>query len=414
MLSNLKQLAFVRWIYKLTWLHKGYHIALNLFGAIIYRRPSREIKVIGITGTKGKTTTLELLSSIFEAAGEKTALLSSVRVKIADKDKKNLTENSMPGRMYIQRFLRRAVNAECAYAFIEVTSQGAMLYRHAFIRWAVAGITNIHPEHIEAHGSYEKYRAAKLMFLTYAGHEGAPVFINGEENEKEFFEEELRGNKVTTYDAKNPPEIPEEAKEFLPGEFSRQNVALAAAIARQFGVSEEAIKEGLRNFRGVPGRAETVQKKPFKVVVDYAHTAESLAAIYGALRSGLNGKLICVLGAAGGGRDKWKRAKMGKAAAGYCDKIILTDEDSYDEDPADIISQIKSGITEANFAEGNILEILDRKEALKKAVELAEDGDTVVATGKGSETWIHASGGKKNPWNERQILEEILEKKAPT
>lgn len=413
MFSKLKRSPFVRWIYKLTWLHRGYHIAMNLLGAIIYWWPSKDIKVIGITGTKGKTTTLEVLNSVFEAAGEKTALLSSVRVKIAEKSKRNLTENSMPGRMYIQKFLRKAIRAGCTYAFVEATSQGAMLYRHAFIKWAAAGITNLHPEHIESHGSYEKYRAAKLAFLSYAGHEGAEIFINGEDNEKDFFEEELKGAKITIYDTKNLPEIPEEAREFLPGEFSRQNVALATTIARQFGISEENIKEGLMNFRGVPGRAEVVQKKPFKVVVDYAHTAESLGAIYGALRGELNGKLICVLGAAGGGRDKWKRAKMGKTAAGYCDKIILTNEDPYDENPADIISEIKSGITEANFNENEVLEILDRKEALKKAVGFAKDGDTVVATGKGSEAWIHGKKGEKIPWNEKDVLEEILKEKSP-
>jgi len=411
MLAKLKRSPLVRWVYKLTLLHKGYHVAMNLLGAIIYWYPSREIKVIGITGTKGKTTALELLNSIFEAAGEKTALLSSVRVKIGDKSKRNLTENSMPGRMFIQRFLRKAVRAGCAYAFVEATSQGAVLYRHAFIRWAAAGITNIHPEHIESHGSYEKYRAAKLMFLSYAGHEGAPVFINGEDQEKEFFEGELKGSKIRIYKTKDLPEIPEEAKEFLPGEFSRQNIALATAIARHFGVSEETIKEGLGNFRGVPGRAELIQKEPFRVVVDYAHTAESLEAIYGALRSGLSGKLICVLGAAGGGRDKWKRAKMGKVAAGYCDQIILTNEDPYDENPADILAQVRAGIEEANFDGNKILEILDRRSALKKATELAKSGDVVVATGKGSEIWIHGKRGEKTPWNERGVLEEILKGK---
>lgn len=411
MFGNLKRSPLLRWIYKLTWLHRGYHVALNLFGAIIYRWPSREIKVIGITGTKGKTTTLELLSSIFEADGEKTALLSSVRVKIGDKSKRNLTENSMPGRMFIQRFLRRAVKTGCAYAFVEATSQGAMLYRHAFIRWAAAGMTNLHPEHIESHGSYEKYRAAKLMFLSYAGQEGAPIFINGEDREEEFFKTELKGSKIRIYDTKNLSELPVEAKEFLPGEFSRQNVALAAAIAKEFGVGEETISEGLKNFHGVPGRVDIVQKEPFRVVVDYAHTAESLEAVYKTLKEGGRGKgkLICVLGAAGGGRDRWKRPKMGAVAANYCDRIILTDEDPYDESPREILSEVRAGIIEAGFAEENISEILDRRSALKEAVGVARKGDTVIATGKGSEAWIHAGGGKKIPWNEREVLEKILE-----
>lgn len=410
MLGKIKRSFLVRWIYKLPWLLKGYHLFFTILGSIIYRRPSQLIKVIGITGTKGKTTALELLNSIFEAAGEKTALLSSVRVKIGEKSKRNLTENSMPGRMYIQRFLRRAVDAGCAYAFVEVTSQGAVLYRHAIINWAAAGITNLHPEHIEAHGSYEKYREAKLMFLSYAGGEGASIFLNGEDKEKYFYEGELKGNEIIVYSTKGLKDLPESSKEFLPGHFSRQNVSLALAIAREFKIPEEKIWEGIANFKGAPGRVDIVQKKPFKVVVDYAHTPESLEAIYKALKDELlrGGKLICILGAAGGGRDRWKRPLMGKMAARYCEKIILTDEDSYDENPNEIISEIKKGIIEFGFAEGDILKILDRREAIKKALEMARPGDTVISTGKGSESWIHGKKGEKIPWNEKQIFEEEL------
>lgn len=389
------------------WLLRGYHLGFAILGAVIYRRPSRDIKVIGITGTKGKTTALELVNSIFEAAGEKTALLSSVRVKIADKSKRNLTENSMPGRMYIQRFLRRAVAAGCKYAFVEATSQGAVLYRHAFINWAGAAITNLHPEHIESHGSYEKYRDAKLSFLSYAGHQGAPVFLNGEDKEKDYYEEQLKGNKIIIYSTEGLAEIPEEAKDYLPGEFSRQNVALASAIAREFGISEESIKEGIRNFHGVPGRVEIVQKEPFRAVVDYAHTPESLEAIYKTMKESTGGKLICLLGSAGGGRDKWKRPLMGRVAAKYCDVIILTNEDPYDENPSEILEQVKSGIS-PTFPKEKLLEILDRRGAIKKAIELAAPGDTIISTGKGSESWIHGKKGEKLSWNERSVFEEEL------
>lgn len=366
--------------------------------------------MIGVTGTKGKTTALELLNSIFEAAGERTALLSSVRVKIGEKSRRNLTENSMPGRMYIQRFLRRAVNADCGYAFVEATSQGAILYRHAMINWAAAALTNLHPEHIEAHGSYERYRDAKLLFLAYAGGEGAPIFLNGEDKETAFYERELKGNKIVIYSAEGLPEIPEPAKQYLPGSFSRQNVALAAAIAREFGVPEEKIFEGIANFRGVPGRVDIVRQEPFKVVVDYAHTPESLEAIYVALKGELGGgkRLICVLGSAGGGRDKWKRPAMGKVAAKYCDKIILTNEDPYDEDPAKIISEVRAGVDEAGFSESDVSEIVDRRAAIKEAIVIAKPGDTVIATGKGSESWIHARKGEKIPWDERRVFEEEL------
>ena len=410
MLSKIKRSIFFRWIYKLPWLMRGYHLLFAILGAMIYRRPSRHIKVIGVTGTKGKTTALELLNSIFEAAGEKTALLSSVRVKLGEKSKRNLTENSMPGRMYIQRFLRRAVNAGCSYAFVEATSQGAIFYRHVLINWAAAALTNIHPEHIEAHGSYEKYRDAKLTFLLYAGGENAPIFLNGEEKEKEFFERELKGNEIIVYSTEGLGEMPASSREYLPGYFSRQNVALAIAIAKEFGVSEEKIWEGIANFKGAPGRVDIVQKKPFKVVVDYAHTPESLEAIYGALKEELAGgaKLICLLGAAGGGRDKWKRSAMGKVAAKYCDQIILTNEDPYDENPTEIISELKNGITEAGVPGDKVLEIVDRREAIGKAIKIAGDGDTIISTGKGSESWIHIKKAEKIPWNEKEIFEEEL------
>ncbi|TSC59914.1 MAG: UDP-N-acetylmuramoyl-L-alanyl-D-glutamate--2,6-diaminopimelate ligase [Parcubacteria group bacterium LiPW_15] len=410
MLGKIKRSFLFRWIYKLPWLLRGYHLLFTILGAIIYRRPSRFIRVIGITGTKGKTTALELLNSIFESAGEKTALLSSVRVKIGEKSKRNLTENSMPGRMYIQRFLRKAVNAGCAYAFVEATSQGAVLYRHALINWAAAALTNIHPEHIEAHGSYEKYREAKLRFLAYAGGENAPIFLNGEEEEKDFFERELKGNKIIIYSTEGLRDLPESSREYLPGHFSKQNVALAVAVAKEFGIPDEKIWEGIANFKGAPGRVDIVQRKPFKVVVDYAHTPESLAAIYKALKEELSGgaRLTCLLGAAGGGRDKWKRPAMGKTAAEYCDRIILTDEDPYDEDSAEIISEIKKGIREAGFPENEILEMVDRRAAIREAIKMARPGDTIISTGKGSESWIHIKKGEKIPWNEKQIFEEEL------
>lgn len=410
MLGKIKRSIFIRWIYKLPWLMRGYHLLFAILGAIIYRAPSRYIKVIGVTGTKGKTTALELLNSIFEVAGEKTALLSSVRVKLGEKSKRNLTENSMPGRMYIQRFLRRAVNAGCSYAFVEATSQGAIFYRHVLVNWAAAGLTNIHPEHIEAHGSYEKYREAKLQFLAYAGGENAPIFLNGEEKEKEFFERELKGNRLVIYSTEGLGEMPASSREYLPGYFSRQNVALAVAIAKEFGVSEEKIWEGVANFKGAPGRVDIVQRKPFKVVVDYAHTPESLEAIYAALKEELEGggRLICLLGAAGGGRDKWKRPLMGKMAVKYCDQIILTNEDPYDEDPREIISEIKKGITEGGASGDRVLEIVDRREAIKKAIEIAKTGDIIISTGKGSESWIRIRKAGKIPWNEKEIFEEEL------
>ena len=150
---------------------------------------------------------------------------------------------------------------------------------------------------------------------------------------------------------------------------------------------------------------EYAQKEPFSVVIDYAHTPTSLEKVYESLsHSKIKGNLICVLGAAGGGRDKWKRPVMGKIASQYCQKIILTNEDPYDENPKEIINDIKKGIEDNS----RVLEILDRKEAIREAIRSAKRGDTVIITGKGSEVWLHEARGKKIPWNERQIVEELL------
>lgn len=411
MLEKIKRLPIVSWIYKLPIFLKLYHISLAILGALIYGLPSRNIKVIGITGTKGKSSVLEIINSILETAEKKTALLTSVRVKIGDKSKKNMTGNTMPGRMFIQRFLRRAIGANCEYALIETTSQGAVLYRHLFINWAIAGITNLHPEHIESHGSFEKYRAAKLSFLHYAGMQGAPIFINGEDPNAGFFEKELKENEVVVYNAEDLPDFSQNVYKILPGKFSRENIALAIAVCKRIGISEEKIIEGIENFKGVPGRVEYVQREPFSVVVDYAHTPDSLEAIYKTLKLGVgSGKLICILGSAGGGRDKWKRPMMGRVAAKYCDEIILTDEDPYDEDPREIVEQVKSGIAEAGYNKDSILEIMDRREAIALALRSANKGDVVVSTGKGSESWIHKAKGEKIAWDERKVFEEELTK----
>lgn len=411
MLEKLKRLPVISWVYKLPIFLKLYHISLAVLGALVYRFPSRKIKVIGITGTKGKSSVLEIINSILETAGKRTALLTSVRVKIGEKTKKNMTGNTMPGRMFIQRFLRRAVGSDCEYALVETTSQGVVLYRHLFINWAIAGITNLHPEHIESHGSFEKYRGAKLSFLYYAGMQGAPVFVNGEDPSAGFFEKELKENEVVVYNTEELPDFSQNVYKILPGKFSRENIALAIAVCRRLGITEDKIVEGIENFKGVPGRVEYVQREPFAVVVDYAHTPDSLEAIYKTLKLGLReNKLICILGSAGGGRDKWKRPMMGRVAAKYCDEIILTDEDPYDEDPREIVSEVKGGIVEAGYNKENILEIMDRREAIALALRSAKSGDVVVSTGKGSESWIHGARGERTSWDERKVFEEELVK----
>ena len=170
----------------------------------------------------------------------------------------------------------------------------------------------------------------------------------------------------------------------------------------------DIIKTALEKFGGVPGRVEMIDEgQDFKVVIDYAHTPDSLQKIYEVFQ---NSRRICVLGAAGGGRDKWKRSEMGKIAASQCDHIILTNEDPYDEDPKQILAGIKSGIKKALFPSIHISKILDRRQAIRKALQIAKTGDTVLITGKGSEPWIMGPGGEKTKLDDREVAREELRK----
>ena len=404
-----------------------YHFLWAWAGSRIHGHPSKKLFVIGVTGTKGKTTTLELLNTILETAGKRTALLSSLRKKTDDISIPNPTGNSMPGRGYIQKFLSDARRAGCGYAIIEVTSQGAVQHRHRFIDWNIGVITNLHPEHIEAHGSFENYRAAKLGFLQYVLQRGGKVFLNRDDKNYLFFANELAHSPEKMIEYTREDETFAEhltrikrtrerqgdsvASKFLLSQFNEENIAVAIAVAKELGIADRIIEEAVANFSGVPGRMEFVMTGPYTAIVDYAHTPDSLEAAYRSAREQLptsGSRLICVLGAAGGGRDKWKRPEFGKIAAHYCDELILTDEDPYDENPAEILEEIASGVAAMPYPKPEPEKILDRREALAHAIDLMRENDIVIATGKGSENFIHAARGKKIPWNEKATVQELL------
>jgi UDP-N-acetylmuramoyl-L-alanyl-D-glutamate--2,6-diaminopimelate ligase len=449
----IKNSKVVSFFYNIPGAARTYHFLWAWLAARARGNPSKKIFVIGVTGTKGKTTTLELINSILEAAGKKTALLSSLRIQYGNEKIKNETGNSMPGRGFIQKFLHEARAKGCAYALVEVTSQGVALHRHRFIEWNMGVITNIAPEHIDWHGSYEKYRAAKLSFLQYVLECKGKVFLNRDDREYAFFANALRGNsarlgrgpsiKGVSMDeeevAGHPMAFPYSrddawlktslskarlaqslrdagAPKFLLSKFNEENIAVAVAIAKDLGISDRTIEDAITSFEGVPGRMEFVRKGGYTAIVDYAHTPESLEAAYAAARPEPTPyfpapRLICVLSSAGGGRDRWKRPEMGKVADRYCDEIILADEDPYDEDPMAIMDEIEIGIRAANSGRPPVQKILDRRAAIRKAVAIMREGDVVIGTGKGSEEAIHVAHGKKIAWNEREVFEEELKNK---
>jgi len=400
-----------------------YHLSLSFLGAFFYRFPSRKLIVIGVTGTNGKSTVVDLTSKILEEAGEKVCSLSSIRFKIGNKEFVNDLKMTMPGRFRIQKFLRKAVDSGCHYAILEVTSEGIKQHRHKFINFSVAAFTNLTPEHIETHGSFEKYKEAKgkLFEATKKTH-----ILNLDDENTEYFWRfpadfkigygiNLEQNfKVSETIKAEKAIVSQEGIEFkvsnqnfkinLLGFFNIYNCLTAIAIARSHNISLEICKKALEKVSGVPGRMEEIISVPFKVFVDYAFTPNALEKVYQTLKNNFKPKrLICVLGAAGGGRDKWKRPVLGKLAADNCDEIIVTNEDPYDEDPLEIINQVAQGTA------GKAKKIPDRREAIKNALKTASGGDIVIITGKGCETSI-AEKGKKIPWDDREVAREEFQR----
>lgn len=398
-----------------------YHYCFAWFSAVIYGHPSRKLYVIGVTGTKGKSTVVELLSSVLEYAGKKTAFLSSVQVKVGKVYEKNTTGNTMPGRFFIQKWLSKAARAKCEYAILEVTSQGVAQHRHRFIDFNIAAMTCLHAEHIESHGSFENYREAKVKFFRdtacLSPKEHKLFFINSDAgNNKEYFSRAV-------YDKVNFYARAEFVRDVLRGNtaqlgdwlssgFNLENATLVHAIAKAQGIKDDVIIKALADFRGVPGRMEFFDAKTkqsggvFKVVVDYAHTPGSFEALFSDLHKRLNHehRLIAVFGSYGEGRDKWKRPELGKVAGRYCSEIILANEGPGDENPQEIVDQIAQGIPK----EVAYRIILDRTEAIREALLSAKAGDIVALVGKGHETYINLGGGKKIAWNERRVVEDLL------
>lgn len=389
-----------------------YHYKLALLGAAIFGFPgkSKTMKIIGVTGTSGKTTTVDFITRILEEAGNKVASASSIRFKVVDKEWENKYKMTMPGRFVMQKFLKQAKNSGCNYVVLEVTSEGIRQFRHKFIDFDAAVFTNLTPEHIESHGTFEKYRNEKLKL--FKATKNIHVINIDDENEKYFLN--IPANKKVVFSLENIENIETrprgrpgisfkaDGKKFhlnLVGEFNIYNALAAICVAEAYGVGLEVCKNALEKAKAINGRMEVVAEEPFRVIVDYAHTPEQLKAVYNALKSR---PLICVLGSCGGGRDKWKRPVLGQIAAKYCREIIITNEDPYDEDPMEIINQV------AKDAGEKVRKILDRKKAIKEAINLAKPGDVVVITGKGAEPWMCVKNGKKIHWDDRQIAKDAM------
>ncbi len=428
-----------------------YHLLLAVFANLWYRFPSRHLIVIGVTGTNGKTTVCNLTAHILSAAGYKTGLTTTINFKIGDRVWSNRTKQGMPGRFQLQKLLRDMVREGCTHAVIETTSEGIKQYRHWGIRYAAAVFTNLTPEHIESHGSFEKYRRAKGK-LFYARKGRGTSVVNGDDPAAEYFLKfparekwvykisakggstsgwqnstpQARGVKIFKIDSYH---LSQQGSEFttefdekkytfttkLLGLFNVYNCASAISAALSLGVQMEVIQGALSSFEPLPGRMEIIRdkKRDITIVVDYAHDPAALSAVYKTIGElcgdGEKPVLAAVLGACGGGRDQAKRPIIGRLASEYAKYVIITNEDPYDDDPMEIMDQIEEGLkTDPSRAiNRNYWKILDRREAIKKAIALSCDGGTIALTGKGCEEVMAVKDGFMM-WDDRKVVREEL------
>lgn len=413
-----------------------YHFIMSWLVALLFGLPARRLKVIGVTGTKGKTSTSNIIWHILNTTGHKCGLVSTAQFSNGEETWLNDLKMTMPGRFKLQKLFWQMIKNKCEYAVLETSSEGLSQSRQAGVNYCAAVFTNLTPEHIEAHGSFEKYKEAKAKLWQTLSKNGliqkTISVINIDDDNGEYYAS-FPADKKVGYTLKNKTsqlvkKIYQAQIEALTekncvfnlchqnfnlnygGEFNVYNTVAAVVATSELGLSLAKIKKSLEVYAGTPGRLEFIKTdKNFEIVVDYAHTAESLEQVYKTLKP--QGRLIAVLGSCGGGRDKAKRPILGKLAGQYADIVFVTNEDPYEEDPMVIIKSVAQGAIEAGKDQGEDLFIVfDRRAAIHQAIALATKGDIVVITGKGSEQWLCVADNRKLPWDDRKIVQEEVAK----
>lgn len=389
-----------------------------------YGFPARGLRVIAVTGTNGKTTTANYLNEILKASGKKTALFTTAVIEIAGDRKLNELNATVASTERMQQFFRDAKTAAVDYVVLEITSHALIQHKLDGVPIECAIMTNLTQDHLDYHKTMEEYAAAKGRLFAKT-----PRFIvlNRDDEWFEFYNEFEAGEQKITYgtlesaDARiSQVKLYKRGSEArvvidtqtkldlataLPGKFNVYNMTAAAAASYLFHVNLEAITEGIANLEEIPGRFERVEiGKQYDVIVDYAHTPDALEQLLEATKAITKNRVILVFGATGD-RDKGKRPIMGEIAARLADRIVLTDEESYNEDPHQIRQMVMDGIASSG-GEAKTEEVADRREAIEKAMKLARKGDTILITGMGHERF-RIVGGERLPWNDADVVREL-------
>ncbi|MFH0818987.1 MAG: UDP-N-acetylmuramyl-tripeptide synthetase [Patescibacteria group bacterium] len=417
-----------------------YHKSLAFLAAWYYGYRSEKLIVIGVTGTKGKSTTSNILWHLLEGAGYHTGLTSTANFKIHNTTWVNSQKMTMVGRFQLQKLLKQMVDAKCQYAVIEVSSEGIKQWRHYGVNFDYAFFLNLSPEHIEAHGGYENYKQAKGKLFAALAKKSKKIngqvvkkiiFANSDDQEAPYylnFQSEIK----ITYGQGEPANVRAEnvclekqgiswqikdINFYLPqiGLYNIYNAMPAVALGLEIGLTLPQISSILSQFPGMPGRMELISNnRQLNVIVDYCYEPKSLELALTTLKQlyikpELNNAIIAVSGPTGGGRDSWRRPVMGELLANNCKYSIITTDDPYDDDPSKIADEMIEGLKKQGKIENqDYFKIIDRKSAIKKAIELAKINDVILLAGKGCDPVMAVANGKSIKWDDREVAKELL------
>ena len=397
-------------------------LVMSEVSARFYSHPSNRIKVIGITGTKGKTTTTFLVDSILRASGYSSGLLGTVAYRLGNKVVK--AHRTTPEAVDLQRMLYEAADTGLDAVVMEVSSHSLSLHRVSHVRFVASLLTNLQPEHLDFHGSMEGYMSAKAKLFELTD---GVVVLNRDTKHFDEIASCVKDRELYTYSLRGMGDVNAsvvqmdengislrishagnsfEVESPLVGMFNVYNVTAAIALALFMGVPIDDVVKGVSSLSAVPGRMERIDTPwGWRVVVDYAHTVDSYRELISAVRSFTKGRIISVFGL-GGNRDPRHRPAMGKLSVKVADFVVITSDNPRWEEPSQIAKAIEQGCIEAG-GKGKYEVILDRKEAIRYAMRMARPGDTVVVSGKGHEDYILIKG-KYYPYSDRDVVNGVL------
>lgn len=400
-------------------LKNQYHLIKAILASAYYGSPSKNLTVIGVTGTDGKTTTSSLIYHILKFSGKKVSLISTVSAVIGNKSYDTGFHTTTPSPFTVQKFLRDAVNDGDNFFVLETTSHALDQYRVYGVNFAYGVITNVTHEHLQYHKTYENYVHAKAKLLQWAKH----AFINRDDRSYEILAGVVDQSKTKTYGLQEKSDYQFDISKKIGkklAHFNLYNYLAAYAVCSNIGLSDEEIFEAMKTYNLPEGRMEVIYDKDFKVIVDFAHTPNALHEALPSIRDEhiKNGRLIHIFGAAAF-RDDAKRPLMGEESGKYADLTIITEEDYRTEDPEKIAREIAVGLERESFTKVDPDElgrknktytsIVNRKEAIEQALDIAKKGDVIVLTGKGHEQSL-CRGTVEYPWNDKEAVLEILNK----